>query len=159
MKTLTLASTLVLLPLSAMAHDVMAVKDAYARSANPMTGGVFMLLDNHREVDCTLSGVSSDAAERVELHSNEDVDGVMSMREIEEGILIPAGETHALERGGDHVMLMGLKAPMEDGATVALTLDFGDCGTVDVEVPVDNQREPQQAADGDAAVPDGHAGH
>ena len=147
MTTFRLAAVAAMVPLTAFAHDGMAVEEAYARSANPRTGAAFMVLDNHREVDCTLVGVASDAAERVELHSNAEVDGVMSMRPIEDGIVIPAGATHALERGGDHVMLMGLRAPMEDGSSIALTLDFGDCGPMEVSVPVDNTRQPADAAD------------
>ena len=155
MKTVLLATLVAMAPLSAFAHDGMAVEDAYARSSNPRAGAAFMRLDNHRAVDCTLAGVSSDAAERVELHSHTDVDGVMTMAEIAEGITVPAGESHLLERGGDHVMMMGLRAPMEDGATVAITLDFGDCGTMEVDVPVDNQRQPDETA----GAADSHAGH
>ena len=62
------------------------------------------------------------------------------------GITVPAGAEHKLVRGGDHVMLMGLKAPLENGQDVALSLDFGPCGTVAAVVPVDNDRKPEEAA-------------
>lgn len=148
MKTLIFAASAAMLPFAALAHDGMAVKDAYARGANPKSGAAFMLLENHRKVDCTLSGVASDVAERVELHSNSEVDGVMKMAPIEGGLTIPAESAVPLARGGNHVMMMGLKAPLEDGQSIRMSLDFGECGVEEIEIPVDNQRS------GDAAAPD-----
>lgn len=155
MKTLISASLLAILPVAALAHDGMHVNNAYARSANPVTGAIFMQLENHRQTACTLQGVASDAAEKVELHTHTEDNGVMRMGAIEGGIEIPAGETHELARGADHVMLMGLAQPLNDGDPVALTLDFGDCGTVEVEAVVDNDREADHAGHGH----DAHAGH
>lgn len=144
-KLLLSAVALAAIPLSSTAgdaHDGVDVQDPYARSANPVTGAAFMVFSNHRDVDCTLVGVASDVAERVELHTHREVDGVMKMVEVEEGFPIPAYGTHALARGGDHVMFLGLRQPLNDGDTIAITLDFGDCGTEEVQVPVDNQRSP-----------------
>ncbi|MDO5611671.1 MAG: copper chaperone PCu(A)C [Paracoccus sp. (in: a-proteobacteria)] len=140
MKTLTFAAVMALFPVAALAHDAVAVENAYARSSNPQTGAAFMLLDNHHDVACTLSGATSDLSERTELHTHREVDGVMQMVQIEGGITIPAGETHLMQRGADHVMFLGLHEPLSDGDTVKFTLDFGDCGTVDVETTVDNAR-------------------
>ena len=156
-----LATAAVLSPIAAVAHDAIDVVDAYARGANPKAGAAFMVLDNHREVACTLVGVSSDAAAKTELHTHTEVEGVMKMHAIEGGIEVPPGAKHALQRGGDHVMLMGLTAPLEDGMTVALTLDFGDCGTQQIDVPVDNQRaaDHAQMPHDDHAAHEGHEGH
>ena len=54
---------------------------------------------------------------------------------------IPAHGSHALARGGDHVMLLGLTRQLNDGDTVALTLTFEKAGEVKVDVPVDLQRK------------------
>lgn len=142
-KMMLTAAAIAAFPLvSAAAHDGVEVQDAFARSANPVTGAAFMILNNHRDVDCRLIGAASDVAERVELHTHREVDGVMKMVEVEEGFPISAYGSHALARGGDHVMFLGLKQPLEQGATFPLTLDFGDCGTETIEVPVDNERMP-----------------
>ncbi|NHF73708.1 copper chaperone PCu(A)C [Paracoccus xiamenensis] len=149
MKLTTLAAlAAIALPAAAFAQDAtVTVADGYARSANPKAGGAFMTIRNGGAADCTLSGVSTDVAEVAELHTHKDMgDGVMKMTKIEGGITIPAGAEHGLVRGGDHVMLMGLKAPLENGQEVALALDFGDCGTVDAVLPVDNDRKPAEAA-------------
>lgn len=159
MKTLTLAAAAVLMPLSALAHDGMHVEDAYIRSANPMTGAAFMVLENHREVPCTLTAVASDVAERVELHTHEEADGVMRMMRLDGGIEVPAGETALLDRGGDHVMLLGLTRPLADGDEVLLTLDFGDCGTEDVRAVVDNQRAGAGHDHAGQAEGHDHSGH
>lgn len=159
MKTVIFAAAAVLLPFAASAHDGMAIKEAYARGANPKSGAAFMLLENHRKVDCTLQDVASDAADRVELHTNMEVDGIMKMQPVEDGITIPAEGEHLLQRGGDHVMMMGLKTPLEDGQSITVTLDFGDCGTEEVEVPVDNQRSADHAAHDEADMTDEHADH
>ncbi len=143
---MTLAAVAALIPAAASAQDGLTVRDAYARSANPKTGAVFLVVENHRDAECRLTGVSSDAAEVAELHTHAEVDGVMKMQKIEGGITIPAGGEHALARGGDHVMLMGLKAPLAPGDSVALTLDFGPCGTQQVQAPVDNDRAPESHA-------------
>lgn len=146
--TLLAALTAIALPAAVLAQDAaITVADGYARSANPKAGAAFMTLHNTGTADCTLTAVTTDLAERAELHTHKDAgDGVMKMGKIEGGILVPAGAEHVLARGSDHVMLMGLKAPLENGQEVALTLDFGACGTVETVMPVDNDRKPEAAA-------------
>lgn len=151
MNRLILAAVAALLPVSALAHDGLTLRDAYARSTNPEVGAVFLVVENHKAIDCRLVGASSAAAERVELHTHAEQNGVMTMMPVQE-IAIPAGGEHALARGGDHVMLMDLKEPLDPGDTVTLTLDFGDCGTETVDAGLDNERV-------DAPASDGHTGH
>ena len=150
MKRFTLvALTAFAFPAVALAQEAaITVADGYVRSANPKSGAAFMMLHNNSAADCTLTAVTTDTAEMAELHTNKDMgDGVVKMAKLEGGITIPAGADHALARGGDHVMMMGLKAPLENGQQVALALDFGACGTVEALLPVDNDRKA------DAAVP------
>ena len=94
-----------------------------------------MVLMNHGVADDRLVGVTSDAAKKVELHTHsEDANGVMKMRHLVEGAVIPAGGMHALERGGDHVMFMGLSAPMTQGDEISVTLMFENAGAVSITV-------------------------
>lgn len=137
------AATL-LMATSAFAEGLM-VKDPYARAARPNapTGAAFMKLINHSDQDITLMGVSSDVAKRVELHAHIDNgEGVMQMSEIEGGITIPAGEMHMMNRGGDHVMMMGLTQSLVDGETISVTFEFENGAEMVVEIPVDNARKP-----------------
>ena len=146
--TLLVALTAIALPVAGFAQDAtITVADGYARSANPKSGAAFMTLQNTGAADCTLTAVTTETAELAELHGHMDMgDGVMKMGKIEGGITVPAGAEHKLMRGGDHVMLMGLKAPLENGQDVALSLDFGPCGTVAAVLSVDNDRKPEEAA-------------
>jgi hypothetical protein len=67
----------------------------------------------------------------------------MRMVHVEEGFAIPAGETILLERGGMHVMLMGLTARIEQGDEIEVTLTFEEAGDMTVMIPVDNERMPE----------------
>ena len=116
--------------------------DGYARAAAPTAkaGAAFLTLENTSGQDDRLIGVASEAAARVQLHTHQETDGVMRMVHVEEGFALPAGETFTMERGGAHVMLMGLTTPLEAGAEVTMTLTFEQAGDVVVTVPVDLAR-------------------
>ena len=127
------------------------VQDAYARSSGPTapTGAAFMVIRNTGETGDRLLAVRSDAADRVELHTNlTDETGLVRMRPIEGGIAVPAGGAAALARGGDHVMFMGLAAPFVQGETVPLVLVFERAGEIAVDVPVDLDRMPGETRAG-----------
>jgi len=139
------AAALILTAIPAFAGDIM-VHDAYARSASPsaMAGGAFMEIMNNGDADDRLIGVRSDVAKRVELHTHIDAgNGVMQMRKVEEGFVIPAGETHMLQRGGDHVMFMGLNQSFVQGDMLSVTLVFESAGEVTVDIPVDLERQAE----------------
>lgn len=138
-RTLSAAALAALLALPALAADV-TVEDAYARSSNPKVAGVFLVLKNHGDAPAKLVGVKSDAAAKVELHTHVIEDGVARMRPVE-AMEAPAHGEHRLQRGGDHVMMMGLAAPLKDGDGFPLTLVFDDGDEVTVTVTVDNQRQ------------------
>lgn len=129
--------------------DGIKVMDAYARAASPKakSGAAFMMLMNEGRADDRLIAARSDTAKRVELHTHVEVsDGVMQMTQIEGGIALPAGATHHMMRGGDHVMLMGLTGPLEQDAEIEVTLVFEQAGEIVVVIPVDNVRKPQPGA-------------
>lgn len=129
---------------AAMAGGMM-VEDAYARVSTKMSasGAAFMQIMNHTGADDRLIDARSDVADRVELHTHQsDANGVMKMVHVEEGFAIPAGETHMLKRGGDHVMFLGLKQTLHHDDSVPLTLVFEKAGEVTLDVPVDLERKP-----------------
>ena len=133
-----------LLPFAAHAGASLVLSDGFVRSSNPKSGAAFMVIGNEGDSDCHLDAVQTGVAERAELHTHLDENGVTRMAAIKGGITIPAGQSHRLERGGDHVMLMGLHAPLTEGQAVPFTLDFGDCGTLTAELPVRNGNEAGQ---------------
>lgn len=148
-KSLILAAVSTLALGGAAFADGIMVKDPYARSstATSKTGAAFMVIMNHTGEDDRLVDARSDIAKRVELHTHkESGDGVMKMVHVEEGFAVPAGAMHALKRGGDHVMFMGLNAPLKQGDIVPVTLVFQKAGEVVVEIPVDLERKPEHGA-------------
>ena len=114
-----------------------------------VTGGAFMVIYNRGDAEDRLIGASSDAAEKVELHTHkEDANGVMRMVHVEEGFDLPANGQIVMERGGHHVMFLGLKEPMKQGDVIDLVLTFEKAGDVPVQVEVDLERMPQPGAHG-----------
>jgi copper(I)-binding protein len=147
--TAALAATLLAAP--ALAEGIV-IEDAYARASSPnaKAGAAFMQIMNQSDSDDRLVAAASDISARVELHTHKDMgDGVLRMMEVEEGFAIPAGGMHALARGGDHVMFMGLNQSLSHGDTVSVTLTFEQAGDVVVEIPVDLERQDMP----------GHGGH
>ncbi|SFC35116.1 copper chaperone PCu(A)C [Tropicimonas isoalkanivorans] len=143
LKTL-LAATAALIMVGPAAADI-EIHDAYARAAmaNAKAGAAFMEIRNTGDTDDRLIAAASDIAQRVELHTHiSDANGVMQMVQVEEGFPIPAGDTHLLKRGGDHVMFMGLNGPMNDGDTIHVTLTFEKAGEMTLDIPVDLKRQP-----------------
>ncbi|WP_299621866.1 copper chaperone PCu(A)C [uncultured Tateyamaria sp.] len=129
--------------------DSIKIMDPYARAASPSAkaGAAFMMITNESGQDDRLIAARSDAAKRVELHTHiETGDGVMQMTEIEGGVALPAGSTHHMKRGGDHIMLMGLTGPLEQNAEIEVTLVFETAGEMVVTIPVDNARKPKAGA-------------
>lgn len=129
----------------AMAQEI-HVLDTYARSASPMakTGAAFMLIENIGDAPDRLIAVKSPAAKKVELHTHREEGGVMKMVHVEEGFELGAGETLFLQRGGHHVMFMGLTEPFEQGKTIPLTLVFETSGEITLDIPVDLERMPKE---------------
>ena len=127
----------------ALAEGIM-VKDPYARAATPMakTGAAFMMIMNHSGQDDRLIDAKATVAKKVELHTHKEIsDGVMQMMHVPEGFEIAAGDMLMLERGGHHVMMMGLTESFEQGKVIEVTLTFEKAGDVVVEVPVDLKRK------------------
>lgn len=142
------AAALVFAAFAAQAHEFKAgdltIQDPWARpTAGPnMLGAAYMTLKNSGTEADTLKSVSSPDADRVEIHENiHDANGVMKMRHVEGGLAIPPGGTVALQPGGYHLMLIGLKHNLEEGHSIPLKLDFAHAGNVDVEVKVEKKPE------------------
>ncbi|MEZ5714098.1 MAG: copper chaperone PCu(A)C [Paracoccaceae bacterium] len=144
-KTRLLAASAALFLAAPAFADGIMVHDAYARASAMMStsGAAFMMIHNATGEDDRLIDAKSDIADRVELHTHqEDANGVMKMIHVEEGFPLPKDGMIAMQRGGNHVMFLGLKHPLEQGEIVPITLVFEKAGEVTVEVPVDLNRKP-----------------
>ena len=146
LKFLACGVFLMLLGSLASAQEI-KITDAYARSAGKMSksGAAFLVIENLAGTEDRLMEVWSDVAKRVQLHMHvKGDDGVMKMRHVEQGFVIPAQGQFALKRGGDHIMFMGLLKPWKDGDVLNVTLHFEKAGDVPVAIPVDQNRNPME---------------
>ena len=110
----------------------------------PVAGGFLTIENTGTEADRLVS-VSTDAANAAQIHEMALENDVMKMRQLPDGLEIPAGATVELAPGGLHLMFMGLKRPFVEGETVSVTLTFEKAGTVEIVLPV-----AAPAADGPA---------
>jgi copper(I)-binding protein len=136
MKKLLIAiALLAATPLAAQDFTLGSLKivQPWARATVTPTGGAYLTIDNHGAADRLLKVETGIA--NAELH-NHIMDGnVMKMRAVD-AIPVPPGRT-TLSPGGYHIMLIGLKAPLQAGAQFPLKLTFEKAGTVEVNVVVD----------------------
>jgi len=119
----------------ASADGPLTVEDARARILLPSRPGAAWLTIRNAGGEDRLIGAESPAAARVEIHTHVHEGGVVTMRRVD-AIDVPAGGEAALEPGGDHLMLFGLKAGLKTGSSFLLTLLFEKAGPVTVEVRV-----------------------
>jgi copper(I)-binding protein len=122
--------TAALLLLSAFAHGAtradVQVGNAWMRATPPQapTAAGYLTVANHGGHADRLLSITSDAAERVELHSSDMQGGVMRMRKVDDGVMLPAGGSVALAPSGTHVMFIAPRKPLLAGQVVTATLHF-----------------------------------
>ena len=141
---LALAALLVSASLPALAHeahagDVMIVHPFATPSLPGTTTGAAYItaLENGGARADKLVGASTPAAARVEIHTmSVDAQGVMRMREVDGISLAPKAKVQMKPGAGLHLMLIDLKAPLKEGTSFAMTLQFERAGSVEVNVVV-----------------------
>ncbi|GAB4357333.1 MAG: copper chaperone PCu(A)C [Oricola sp.] len=101
----------------------------------PVSGGYLVIHNNGKEAD-RLVGGSADFAGKVEIHEMAMDGEVMKMRELENGLEIPAGGEVTLKPGGYHVMFMEMKRNLEAGTTEKVTLRFQKAGDITMDFDV-----------------------
>ena len=123
-------------------NNPIEITSAFARASTPLAkaGAAFLEITNNGTEPDRLVAVETPAAKRAELHTHVMSDGVMQMRHDEDGFDLPAGGAIVMQRGGDHVMLMGLTTGLSDGDAFPLTLIFETAAPVTIDVTVDLSR-------------------
>jgi copper(I)-binding protein len=97
---------------------------------------VFGTLVNNTDKAVTVTTGTCAKSTKVEMHEMVmDAKGVMVMQPIDGGLVVPAKGSKKLEPGANHIMLMGLTAPVVNGETLDLTLTT-DGGSVPLSVPI-----------------------
>ncbi|AMN48371.1 hypothetical protein ACG33_14950 [Steroidobacter denitrificans] len=94
-----------------------------------------------------LTGASTPAAERVEIHDSRLHNGVARMRPVQD-VELASGRRFVFEPGGMHFMIVGLKQPLAANTRIPFILHFEHAGDISVELVV--------SAAGAGAVPHTH---
>jgi len=123
--------------LLAAAADQVEVHQPYVRLAPPNApaAGAFMVIRNTGSKDVKVVKADNPASRVTELHTHLNEAGVMKMRQVP-AIDIKAGGEAKLQPGGLHIMLIDLKAPMQEGDNIAITLGFDDGSSKQVDAKV-----------------------
>jgi periplasmic copper chaperone A len=102
--------------------------------ANPNTAGYLAIASTSAGAD-RLLGAACACAASVQLHQTM-THGDHTMMSAISTAVVPAGGKLLLSPGGLHLMVMGLKTPLKDGATQEMTLRFERAGAVKVRFAV-----------------------
>jgi len=127
----------------------LTITGAFTRATlpNAPVGGAYLTITNGGTADDRLVSASTPAAGVTQIHEMKMDGDVMKMNELPDGLVIPAGQSVALEPGGYHLMLMQLTGPLVEGTTVPVTLTFEKAGSVEVEVEVGGIAAKEPAMD------------
>ncbi len=118
------------------AGDVVVEKPwARATPKGADVGSGYLLIQNKGATPDRLTGGSADFA-TVEVHQMTSVNGVSQMREVKDGLNIPAHGSVGLAPGSYHIMFTHLAHPLTKGETIKATLNFEHAGPVEVEFKV-----------------------
>ncbi len=119
-----------------MAAPRVLVADAWCRAApvGALAGGCYLTLT--ALAGDRLLGVSTPAANHGEVHTMSMTDGVMRMRQLVDGLALPAGVAVALKPGGEHLMIISPKQTLKAGGVVPMTLRFAKAPPVTIQAPI-----------------------
>jgi periplasmic copper chaperone A len=142
-RSLTIAAAFVLAS-PAMAQQFTAGDISVEKAWAPATpkgapvGAGYLVIHNKGTAPDKLMGGASDAAADVQVHEMSMKNGVMSMRQLSDGLTVPANGSVTLAPRGDHLMFQGLKQPFVKGQTVKAMLNFEHAGSLPIELKVES---------------------
>ncbi|MEU9299117.1 copper chaperone PCu(A)C [Streptomyces sp. NPDC048269] len=109
-----------------------AVSDAFMpEPVNDKMAGAFMVIKNGSKTADKLTGVTSTLSDDLQIHETKD----QKMQQVP-SLDVPANGELKLERGGSHIMFMGLKTTPKVGDKVTVELRFEKADPVKVELDV-----------------------
>ncbi|MEV6350117.1 copper chaperone PCu(A)C [Actinoplanes sp. NPDC051851] len=105
------------------AAAALTVRDPWVKAVDSGMTAAFGTLVNNTGAEVTVVSATSPASP-MELHTMVMKDGQMVMQPKEGGFVVPAGGTHELSPGGDHLMLMEPSAAIKPGDELSFTLQL-----------------------------------
>ena len=113
------------------------IEQAWARATPPgaQVAGGYMTIRNQGAAADRLTGASSAAAARVELHVHIKEGDVVKMRQVA-AYDVPAKSAFELKPGGAHLMFVSIARPFKEGERIPVKLKFEKAGEVSTEFHV-----------------------
>ena len=147
----------------AQAQAKIGISQPWARETAPgqAAGGGFLTITNSGTGVDKLVGGTTPVARQLQIHNMTMDGGIMRMRQLTDGLAIPAGGTVVLKPGSYHLMFMGLTQPLKAGTKVPVTLEFQRAGKVQVSFIVQPMMAPAMpnVGPGMGAMEHHHGGH
>ncbi len=98
----------------------------------------YLTIRNASDTPDRLTSITSDIAGRVLPHTMAVTGGVMQMRPMTAGLVVPAHGSVTLKPGADHLMFEDLKHPLKKGDVFPATLTFDKAGAIAVEFAIES---------------------
>jgi copper(I)-binding protein len=137
--TLALALALSAAPAFAQEFKVgdIVVEKPWARATpkGAEVGSGYLVIQNKGAAPDRLTGGKAEFG-TLEIHQMSSANGVSQMRELKDGLDIPANGSVGLSPGGYHLMFTHLTHPLTKGESIKATLNFEHAGPVEVEFNV-----------------------
>ena len=117
------------------------LRSAFSRATlpNQPVAGAFLTISNTGTEDDVLIAVTTSVAGRSEIHVMAMSGDTMKMRELPNGLPIPADETVELVPGGYDLMFFDLAGPFVEGERFEADLEFERAGTVTVSFIIEGK--------------------
>ncbi|MDN5894163.1 MAG: copper chaperone PCu(A)C [Nocardioides sp.] len=116
--------------------STVTIENPWVKEADSGMTAAFGTLRNASDHQAVIVSATSSSTSSMELHEMATNDeGEMVMRPMKGGFVIPAGGTHKLDPGSDHLMFMDVTTPIKAGDTVTVTLTFADKSTMKFTAP------------------------
>ena len=96
----------------------------------------YLTIKNTGDGPDRLLSVTADIAGRTSIHQMSMSDGMMQMRELTDGLAVPAQRSVTLEPHSYHLMFEDLKRPLKQGETFSGILIFEKAGPISVTFDV-----------------------
>lgn len=113
------------------------VTDATVRLLPPSVPNTaaYFSIQNSSDTTKILIGASADFATKAEIHNHIMVNDMMRMEQQSEVVINPGQSVH-FAPGGLHIMLFGLKQPLSEGESVAISLQTKDGESIIISAKV-----------------------
>lgn len=102
---------------------------------NAKVTAAFMVIKNDGNKSIRLVSAESSANKTTEIHAHLNEGGMLRMRQVP-FIELKAKEEVALQPGGFHIMMIGLKSPLREGELIPINLIFDDGSSQQVNARV-----------------------